>query len=66
LYNTLSIDEAMALLAKYDVDYVYTGPLEWVYYNPEGMRKFDEMVAEGYLEEVYRNPGVSIYKVVGG
>ena len=42
----------------------YTGQLEWVYYSPEGMRKFDQMVQAGYLEEVYRNQGVGIYHVL--
>ena len=66
LYNTASVPEAMQLLEKYEVEYVYAGQLEWVYYSPEGLRKFDEMTDMGYLEEVYRNEGVSIYKVLGG
>ncbi|RMH00734.1 MAG: hypothetical protein D6706_03145 [Chloroflexi bacterium] len=64
LYNTTSIPEALAILEKYEVGYVYVGQLEWVYYAPEGLRKFDQMVNEGYLEEVYRNEGTSIYKVI--
>ena len=64
LYNTTDINETLAILAKYDVGYVYVGQLEWVYYQPQGLLKFDQMAAAGYLEEVYRNDGTSIYKVV--
>jgi YYY domain-containing protein len=63
LYHTLDVNEALAILEKYDVAYVYVGQLEWTYYNPEGLNKFDRMVEMGYLEEVYRNPGTSIYRV---
>ncbi|MCA9976955.1 MAG: hypothetical protein KC413_14440, partial [Anaerolineales bacterium] len=63
-YNTTNTQEALNFLHKYDVRYVYAGQLEWVYYLPEGMNKFDEMVQLGYLQEVYRNKGVSIYEVV--
>ncbi len=64
LYNTADANEALALLDKYDVGYIYAGQLEWVYYNPEGLNKFNQMVNDGYLEEVYRNEGTSIYKVL--
>ncbi|MCA9973652.1 MAG: hypothetical protein KC425_25740, partial [Anaerolineales bacterium] len=63
-YNTTSVPEALAFLARYDVAYVYAGQLEWLYYSPDGMRKFDDMVQAGYLEEVYRNRGTSIYRVL--
>jgi YYY domain-containing protein len=64
LYNTLDSQEALAILDKYDVSYVYVGPLEWTYYNPQGLVKFDNMVELGLLREVYRNAGVSIYEVI--
>ena len=64
LYNTTDVNEALTLLDKYEVAYIYAGQLEWVYYNPEGLNKFDRMVEIGHLEEVYRNEGTSIYKVV--
>ncbi len=63
LYNTVNINESLAILDKYNVGYIYAGQLEWVYSNPEGLNKFNQMVADGYLEEVYRNAGTSIYKV---
>jgi len=64
LYNTTSVVEAQNILAKYDVSYVYVGQLEWVLYSPAGLNKFDQMVEMGLLEEVYRNAGTSIYKVL--
>jgi YYY domain-containing protein len=63
LYNTTDIPLATYLLDKYGVEYVYVGQLEWNYYTPEGLNKFDQMVAAGILEEVYRNRGTSIYRV---
>ena len=62
-YNTTNVQEALNFLHKYDVSYVYAGQLEWVYYSPQGMNKFDQMVQAGYLEEVYRNRGTSIYHI---
>ncbi len=62
-YNTTSVQEALNFLQKYEVTYIYAGQLEWVYYNPQGMNKFEQMVQAGYLEEVYRNAGTSIYRV---
>jgi YYY domain-containing protein len=64
LYNTTSVVEAQNILARYDVSYVYVGQLEWVLYSPDGLNKFDQMVQLGLLEEVYRNAGTSIYKVL--
>jgi YYY domain-containing protein len=63
LYNSYTPEEALPILAKYNVRYIYVGQLEWTYYNPQGLLKFDEMVRLGYLEEVYRNAGTSIYRV---
>jgi YYY domain-containing protein len=64
LYNTTDMDEALEILESYKVKYIYAGQLEWVYYHPQGLLKFEEMAREGLLEEVYRNGGVSIYEVL--
>jgi uncharacterized membrane protein len=64
LYSITNTAEALTILDKYDVRYIYVGQLEWVYYNPQGLLKFDNMVEQGYLNEVYRNGGVSIYEVL--
>ena len=66
LYNSTNVPEAQNILAKYDVSYIYVGQLEWVLYTPAGLNKFDQMVEMGILEEVYRNAGTSIYKVLDG
>jgi uncharacterized membrane protein len=63
LYNSHTPEEALPILTRYNVRYIYVGQLEWTYYNPQGLLKFDEMVRLGYLEEVYRNAGTSIYMV---
>ena len=63
LYNTTDIPLALSILDKYGVEYIYAGQLEWTYYHPEGLTKFDRMVEMGYLEEVYRDEGTSIYRV---
>jgi YYY domain-containing protein len=65
LFNTTSVPEAQNILAKYDVSYIYVGQLEWVLYSPAGLNKFDQMVAIGLLEEVYRNAGTTVYKLLG-
>jgi len=64
IYNTTNPEAARVLLDKYDVRYVVVGPMERVYYTPEGLAKFDQMAAGGTLQEVYRNEGVTIYTVV--
>jgi YYY domain-containing protein len=62
-YNTTDIDEAQCILEKYDVEYVYAGTLESVYYAPEGVAKLDTMVENGTLELVYDDQGIQIYEV---
>lgn len=64
LFNTLDMNETMAIINKYNISYIYAGQLEWIYYNPQGLLKFDQMVAAGYLQEVFRNNAVSIYQVL--
>jgi uncharacterized membrane protein len=64
LYNTTQPQEVLNIINKYDISYIYVGQLEWVLYPPEGLNKFDQMVEIGLLEEVYRNAGTSIYKVL--
>jgi YYY domain-containing protein len=65
LYNTTDIGEALAILDRYDVRYIYAGQLEWIYYRPQGLLKFQTMADRGLLVEVYRSGSVSIYEVTG-
>ena len=64
-YSTDNIQRAKELLARYDVQYIYVGEYERVYYNPMGLAKFDAMVAQGELEVVYDASGVKVYRVIG-
>ena len=61
IYNTLDNDQAMALLKKYDVKYVYIGAGEREAYESEGLQKF-----AGHPEDyglIYDYEGVTIYEV---
>ena len=64
LYNTPFAEEAMPIIEKYDVEYVYVGPLEKLNYSPGGILKFENMVNDGLLEPVYNQLGVTIYRVM--
>jgi len=63
IYNTLLPSTAQALLDRYHVRYIIVGPLEQTYYDPAGLAKFEQMAAEGQLQVVFRNEGVTIYEL---
>jgi YYY domain-containing protein len=58
IYNTLDPQTALDLLDKYEVAYVYVGPLERSQYDPRGLDKFERL-----LDVAYRNDGVTIYRI---
>ncbi len=75
IYSTTDPTLAMSLIHKYGVQYVYLGQLERATCGGFGgtpgtplpaaaISKFDAMVGTT-LQVVYRNPDVTIYKVVG-
>jgi YYY domain-containing protein len=64
LYQTTDINLAQEILERYGVKYIVVGDTERTYYSPEGVRKFDEMAAEGLLNMAYQNEGTTIYEVV--
>ncbi len=64
-YDTTDLSRAMDILNHYRVRYVYVGDYERAYYRPEGLSKFDKMVAQGLLRAVYDDRGVKIYEVMG-
>jgi YYY domain-containing protein len=66
IYNTPDPAQALGLMRRYDVAYVYVGPLEKAYYQPVGLAKFERMVQQGQLERVFQNAEVTIYRVVSG
>jgi uncharacterized membrane protein len=63
IYNTEDLNRAQQLLNHYGVSYIVVGDLERAYYSPEGLSKFDRMVEQGYLKQVYRDAAVRIYRV---
>ena len=65
IYNTTDVNEALRLLAKYRVDYVYVGPFERAAYAEEGIAKF-ETLTDAYLRLAYNNDEVRIYAVNDG
>jgi YYY domain-containing protein len=56
IYNTLDPEAALTLLDKYDITYVYVGPLERTAYNESGLEKFRR-----FMDVVYEQNGVTIY-----
>lgn len=66
IYNTPDIAQALRLLAKYHVSYVYVGQIERAAYSAAGIAKFDQM-AGSYLRIAYNQEPVQgtvkIFKV---
>ncbi len=62
IYSTTAAAEALDLLRKYDVEYVYIGELERLYYPAQGLAKFEEAMVPA-LDEVYRTDQVRIYRL---
>ena len=58
IYNSLDIEAVRELLGKYDITYVYVGPLERDKYDPRGLEKFGQ-----FMDVVYQQGNVTIYKV---
>jgi uncharacterized membrane protein len=65
IYSTTDASEALLLLHKYGVEYVYVGQLERLYYPDDGLGKFEGDLSE-HLERVYQNDHVKIYRVQQG
>jgi len=63
MYNTLDNDEALALLRKYGVSYVYIGRLERETYEAGGLQKF--AAQPEYYTPIYDREGVTIFQVRG-
>jgi uncharacterized membrane protein len=62
-YNTPDAATARNIMAAYGVEYIFVGTLENAYYWPQGLAKFDQLVAEGTLVEVYRDATARIYRI---
>ncbi len=57
-YTTTSVDEARAVLEKYDIEYVYVGPFERQQYGHTGLAKFGR-----FMELAFENAEVTIYRM---
>jgi len=64
LYSTLDQELALRILERYDVGLIYVGDLERAYYDAAALEKFEQMVS-GPLDVIYRESGVTIYRVQG-
>ena len=62
IYSTTSTSEALEILRRYNVEYVYVGELERLYYPKSGLAKF-EAGLDGALDRVYDNADVTIYRL---
>jgi len=59
LYTTNSWDETSAVIERYNIRYIYIGPVERTTY------RVNEAKFQGNLVIVFQNPGVTIYEVPG-
>jgi YYY domain-containing protein len=57
IYGSLDVQAALALMDKYDIKYVYVGPLERGHYPSAAFGKFDYI-----MDVVYQQGAVTIYK----
>jgi uncharacterized membrane protein len=64
LYGSPDQSLAKNILDRYNVKYVVVGNVERAHYAPEGIAKFDALVANGVLHVAYQNEGTTIYEVV--
>jgi len=57
LFNTSDLRQARQLLDKYNITYVYVGPLERERYSPQGLNKFERL-----MDVVFQQDDVTIYR----
>ncbi|HET9906123.1 MAG TPA: DUF2298 domain-containing protein, partial [Anaerolineales bacterium] len=61
IYDGTNLEETKKLLGLYNVQYIYVGPLERLYYASDGLDKFDQ--PSDLWDLVYENEQVKIYQV---
>ena len=61
-FSTENKKLAANIAQKYNIQYIYVGELEKLYYPLEGLKKFDYMASEGF-QRIYLMNGVSIYEI---
>ena len=63
MYRTTDETGLMELIQQYEVEYIYVGPVERLYYPNDGIQKFDAMLGN-QLDLFYLSTEVRVYKVV--
>jgi YYY domain-containing protein len=63
LYNDPLTPDTIKTLRIYGVEYVYVGQLERALYSESGLAKFDAMVQQGQLVQVYSAGATRIYRL---
>jgi len=61
IYNSTDLEQTKKLLNLYNVQYIYVGTLERIYYDANGLNKFDQ--SKDLWNLVYQNEQVKIYQV---
>jgi YYY domain-containing protein len=64
IYSTLDAQQAIGLLGKYNVKYVFVGELEKGKYSSVGLAKFNSR--QDLFHKIYDKGGVQIYEVLYG
>jgi len=64
LYTASSDEQALRILEKYDVGFVYVGQLERISYGSEGMLTLARLAERGVLVAAHQNEGGILYRVV--
>ena len=61
IFTSTDHQQLKQLLDRYNVQYIYVGPLERIYYAGDGINKFDQ--PSDLWSPIYQNEQVKIYKV---
>ena len=61
IYSTTDPSEAIALLDRYGVSYIYVGQVERLYYAERGIAKFDDELS-AHLAPVFQTDELTIYE----
>jgi YYY domain-containing protein len=62
IYSDPNPEVARRLLQRYNVEYIYVGKNERIYYAADGINKFAQQNGQ-FWDKVYENPEVQIYRV---
>ncbi len=63
VYNAPDAAQALQLIQRYGIEYIYVGGVEQALYPPAGLRKFDTLVQRGRLQRVFQYGDTTLYQV---